>query len=185
MAVYLDQVPFSGIIRIRDLMYSIADPYRLDQGDVSFDAPDTVRALPGGSFHYSWVFTADGVPAKVGVAGWTGLINTSSGDMIPGNCTMLVLPGNQYRFDVSGTLSNPASAGKVQNWIDECENFTYMKYTVILPPRRRWQVALQADGAGADQDPRGQSVQRAVPRSASWGSVKARFRAPRMAPFPS
>src|SRR6476646_453984 len=44
MAVYLDQVPFSGIIRIRDLMYSIADPYRLDQGDVSFDAPQTVKA---------------------------------------------------------------------------------------------------------------------------------------------
>jgi aspartate aminotransferase len=44
MGVYLDQVPFSGIIRIRDLMYSIADPYRLDQGDVSFDAPQTVKA---------------------------------------------------------------------------------------------------------------------------------------------
>jgi aspartate aminotransferase len=44
MAAYLDQVPFSGIIRIRDLMYSIADPYRLDQGDVSFDSPDTVKA---------------------------------------------------------------------------------------------------------------------------------------------
>lgn len=44
MAAYLDQVPFSGIIRIRDLMYSIADPYRLDQGDVSFDSPDSVKA---------------------------------------------------------------------------------------------------------------------------------------------
>src|SRR5690349_22725052 len=44
MAAYLDSVPFSGIIRIRDLMYSIADPYRLDQGDVSFDSPDTVKA---------------------------------------------------------------------------------------------------------------------------------------------
>jgi len=44
MASYLDQVPFSGIIRIRDMMYSIANPYRLDQGDVSFDAPDTVKA---------------------------------------------------------------------------------------------------------------------------------------------
>jgi aspartate/methionine/tyrosine aminotransferase len=44
MAVYLDQVPFSGIIRIRDLMYSVANPYRLDQGDVSFDAPQTVKA---------------------------------------------------------------------------------------------------------------------------------------------
>src|SRR3954464_8197323 len=44
MAAYLDQVPFSGIIRIRDMMYSVANPYRLDQGDVSFDAPDTVKA---------------------------------------------------------------------------------------------------------------------------------------------
>src|SRR5881392_3760128 len=44
MASYLDQVPFSGIMRIRDMMSSVPDPYRLDQGDVSFDAPDTVKA---------------------------------------------------------------------------------------------------------------------------------------------
>jgi aspartate aminotransferase len=44
MASYLDSVPFSGIIRIRDMMYSVADPFRLDQGDVSFDAPDSVKA---------------------------------------------------------------------------------------------------------------------------------------------
>src|SRR6202035_5625196 len=44
MAIYLDRVPFSGISRIRDMMYSIEDPFRLDQGDVSFDAPDTVKA---------------------------------------------------------------------------------------------------------------------------------------------
>jgi aspartate aminotransferase len=57
MASYLDQVPFSGIIRIRDMMYSVADPYRLDQGDVSFDAPDTVktamaRAIADNHSHY-------------------------------------------------------------------------------------------------------------------------------------
>ena len=40
----LDRVPFSGIIRIRDMMYSVERPFRLDQGDVSFDAPDTVKA---------------------------------------------------------------------------------------------------------------------------------------------
>jgi aspartate aminotransferase len=40
----LDAVPFSGIIRIRDMMYSVTDPFRLDQGDVSFDAPETVKA---------------------------------------------------------------------------------------------------------------------------------------------
>jgi aspartate aminotransferase len=44
MARYLDQVPFSGIIRIRDMMYSVERPFRLDQGDVSFDAPDSVKA---------------------------------------------------------------------------------------------------------------------------------------------
>jgi aspartate aminotransferase len=44
MASYLDEVPLSGIIRIRDMMYSVADPFRLDQGDVSFDSPDTVKS---------------------------------------------------------------------------------------------------------------------------------------------
>jgi aspartate aminotransferase len=44
MAVYLDSVPMSGIIRIRDMMFSVTNPFRLDQGDVSFDAPDTVKA---------------------------------------------------------------------------------------------------------------------------------------------
>jgi aspartate aminotransferase len=57
MGVYLDSVPFSGIIRIRDMMYSVEDPFRLDQGDVSFDAPDTVkqamhRAIDENRSHY-------------------------------------------------------------------------------------------------------------------------------------
>jgi aspartate aminotransferase len=57
MGVSLDSVPFSGIIRIRDMMYSVADPYRLDQGDVSFDAPDSVknamsRAIAENKTHY-------------------------------------------------------------------------------------------------------------------------------------
>jgi aspartate aminotransferase len=57
MASYLDSVPFSGIIRIRDMMYSVADPFRLDQGDVSFDAPDSVksamvRAIAENKTHY-------------------------------------------------------------------------------------------------------------------------------------
>ena len=43
MGAFLDSVPFSGIIRIRDMMYTVKDPFRLDQGDVSFDAPDTVK----------------------------------------------------------------------------------------------------------------------------------------------
>jgi aspartate aminotransferase len=54
---FLDSVPFSVIIRIRDMMYSVNDPFRLDQGDVSFDAPDTVkeamrRAIDENRSHY-------------------------------------------------------------------------------------------------------------------------------------
>ena len=57
MGQFLDSVPFSGIIRIRDMMYSVKDPFRLDQGDVSFDAPDTVkhamhRAIDDNRSHY-------------------------------------------------------------------------------------------------------------------------------------
>ena len=57
MGTFLDSVPFSGIIRIRDMMYTVKDPYRLDQGDVSFDSPDTVktamhRAIDENRTHY-------------------------------------------------------------------------------------------------------------------------------------
>ncbi len=57
MAKYLDDIPLSGITRIRELMYSIENPYRLDQGDVSFDPPDSVkqaiaRAVAEGQTHY-------------------------------------------------------------------------------------------------------------------------------------
>ena len=57
MGAFLDTVPFSGIIRIRDMMYSVKDPFRLDQGDVSFDAPNTVkqamhRAIDENRSHY-------------------------------------------------------------------------------------------------------------------------------------
>ena len=57
MGLHLDRVPFSGIIRIRDMMYSVKDPFRLDQGDVSFDAPDSVkdamrRAIDANQSHY-------------------------------------------------------------------------------------------------------------------------------------
>ncbi|HEY3885277.1 MAG TPA: pyridoxal phosphate-dependent aminotransferase [Vicinamibacterales bacterium] len=57
MGQFLDTVPFSGIIRIRDMMYAVKDPFRLDQGDVSFDAPETVktamhRAIDENRSHY-------------------------------------------------------------------------------------------------------------------------------------
>lgn len=44
MGVFLDSVPWSGIVRIRDMMFSVKDPFRLDQGDVSFDAPESVKS---------------------------------------------------------------------------------------------------------------------------------------------
>jgi aspartate aminotransferase len=44
VASHLDSVPSSGIIRIRDLMFDVERPFRLDQGDVSFDAPETFKA---------------------------------------------------------------------------------------------------------------------------------------------
>ena len=43
MGTFLDSVPVSAIVRIRDMMYTVKDPFRLDQGDVSFDAPDTFK----------------------------------------------------------------------------------------------------------------------------------------------
>jgi aspartate aminotransferase len=64
MGTYLDQVPLSGIIRIRDMMYSVTNPFRLDQGDVSFDAPGSVktamaRAIAENKTHY---LQTNGVP---------------------------------------------------------------------------------------------------------------------------
>jgi len=44
MGAAIDAVPTSGIIRIRDLMFSVERPFRLDQGDVSFDVPGTFKA---------------------------------------------------------------------------------------------------------------------------------------------
>src|SRR5687768_9027667 len=57
MGVFYDSVPVSAIVRIRDMMYSVKDPFRLDQGDVSFDAPDTfkqaaVKAVAENRTHY-------------------------------------------------------------------------------------------------------------------------------------
>jgi aspartate/methionine/tyrosine aminotransferase len=43
VAEYLDSVPISGIMRIRDMMYTVDRPFRLDQGDVDFDVPESVR----------------------------------------------------------------------------------------------------------------------------------------------
>lgn len=57
MGIHLDSVPLSAIVRIRDMMYTVKDPFRLDQGDVSFDAPETFKqavrnALDANHTHY-------------------------------------------------------------------------------------------------------------------------------------
>jgi aspartate aminotransferase len=57
MGIFYDSVPLSAIVRIRDMMYTVKDPFRLDQGDVSFDAPDTFKnavhkALDDNHTHY-------------------------------------------------------------------------------------------------------------------------------------
>ena len=57
MGTFLDSVPLSGIVKIRDMMYTVKNPFRLDQGDVSFDAPDTFKnavhkALDDNHTHY-------------------------------------------------------------------------------------------------------------------------------------
>ena len=57
MGSHIDSVPFSGLIRIRDMMYSVERPFRLDQGDLSLDAPGTLKnaltaALAGNHTHY-------------------------------------------------------------------------------------------------------------------------------------
>jgi aspartate/methionine/tyrosine aminotransferase len=57
MGSFLDSVPVSAIIKIRDLMITVKDPFRLDQGDVSFDAPDSVKkamadAIAANHTHY-------------------------------------------------------------------------------------------------------------------------------------
>ena len=57
MGIFLDSLPMSGIVRIRDMMYTIQDPFRLDQGDVSFDAPESFKqgmrkAIDANHTHY-------------------------------------------------------------------------------------------------------------------------------------
>jgi aspartate/methionine/tyrosine aminotransferase len=64
MGKSLDLVPLSAIVRIRDMMYTVKDPFRLDQGDVSFDAPDTfkqgvAKAIAENRTHY---LPSSGIP---------------------------------------------------------------------------------------------------------------------------
>jgi aspartate/methionine/tyrosine aminotransferase len=64
MGKFLDSVPMSAIVKIRDMMYTVKDPFRLDQGDVSFDAPETfkqgvAKAMTDNRTHY---LPSSGIP---------------------------------------------------------------------------------------------------------------------------
>ena len=64
MGKFLDSVPVSAIVKIRDMMYTVKDPFRLDQGDVSFDAPETfkqgvAKAMADNRTHY---LPSSGIP---------------------------------------------------------------------------------------------------------------------------
>jgi aspartate aminotransferase len=58
MGSSVDAVPLSGIVRIRELMFGLDQPFRLDQGDMSFAAPQAFKdgiaqALRDDDTHYS------------------------------------------------------------------------------------------------------------------------------------
>ena len=93
MGTFLDSVPFSGIIRIRDMMYTVKDPFRLDQGDVSFDAPDTVkqamhRAIDENRSHY---LQTTGVPRLLELL--AEKLRTSNGIPIESDDELMVTTG--------------------------------------------------------------------------------------------
>lgn len=64
MGSFYDSVPLSAIVKIRDMMFTVKDPFRLDQGDVSFDAPDTFKQgmLKGISANHTHYLPTAGLP---------------------------------------------------------------------------------------------------------------------------
>ena len=90
---HLDTVPFSGIIRIRDMMYGVQDPFRLDQGDVSFDVPESFklamhRAIDENRTHY---LQTTGVPRLLELL--AGKLRTANGTPIASPDEVLVTNG--------------------------------------------------------------------------------------------
>ena len=101
MAKYLDNVPFSGIIRIRDMMYSITDPYRLDQGDVSFDAPESVKSAMHRSIdanHTHYVQTT-GIPRLLDLL--AGKLRRANGLPVGGPEEIMVTTGGIHALYVA------------------------------------------------------------------------------------
>ncbi len=96
MASFLDSVPLSGIIRIRDMMYTVDRPFRLDQGDVSFDAPDTVKAAlaKGIEDNRSHYVQTTGVPALVSLL--AGKLRTKNGIPVGSDDEVMVTTGGVH-----------------------------------------------------------------------------------------
>jgi len=93
MGSFLDSIPFSGIIRIRDMMYGVEQPFRLDQGDVSFDAPDSakqalIQAVHDNRSHY---VQTTGIPPLVSAL--AGKMRTTNGIPIGGDDEVMVTAG--------------------------------------------------------------------------------------------
>ena len=108
MASYLDSVPLSGIIRIRDMMYAVDRPFRLDQGDVSFDAPDTVKAAlaQGIVENRSHYVQTTGIPALVALI--AEKLRTKNGIPIGADDEVMVTTGGVHGlFTVCQGLFEP------------------------------------------------------------------------------
>lgn len=93
MGSFLDSIPFSGIIRIRDMMYGVDQPFRLDQGDVSFDAPDSakqalIQAVHDNRSHY---VQTTGIPPLVSAL--AGKMRATNGIPIGGDDDVMVTAG--------------------------------------------------------------------------------------------
>ncbi len=101
MTHHLDAVPFSGIIRIRDMMYAVKDPFRLDQGDVSFDAPETVkramhRAIDENRSHY---VQTTGIPQLLDLL--VAKLRTANGIPVGGPDEVLVTTGGIHAIYIA------------------------------------------------------------------------------------
>jgi aspartate aminotransferase len=137
MAKYLDAVPFSGIIRIRDMMYTVKDPFRLDQGDVSFDAPDTVkhamrRAIEDNRSHY---VQTTGVPRLLELL--TGKLRAKNGIPVGGVDEVMVTTGGIHAlYIICQALLEPGDEVIVPDpeWPPAMGNITVARGVVVPCP---------------------------------------------------
>jgi len=148
MAKYLDSVPFSGIIRIRDMMYTVKDPFRLDQGDVSFDAPDTVkqamrRAIEDNRSHY---VQTTGVPRLLELL--AGKLRAKNGIPVSGVDEVMVTTGGIHAlYIICQALLEPGDEVIVPDpeWPPAMGNITLARGVVVPCPlheRLEWRWDL-------------------------------------------